>query len=118
MSAPKKSKNYYVNPESFRLALIESNVNGELTPACVAMLMKMVDKIQLSFKYVDPQDKEDCHSAALEVVLTKWKKYDCSRDNPFAYFTRIIYNGLYAGWNQLAKGRAEHSLSQVFTEDV
>lgn len=114
----KKKSSNYVNPDSFRLALIESNVKGELTPACVSMLILMVGKIQSSFKYADPMDKEDCHSAALEVVLTKWQKYDCERDNPFAYFTRMIYNGLFAGWNTLAKHRAEHSLSNVFIEST
>jgi hypothetical protein len=112
-----KRKNY-VDPDSFRLALIESNAKGQLTPACVKMIQLMITRIQSSFKYVDPQDQEDCYSAAQEVVLTKWQKYDISRDNPFAYFTRMIYNGLYAGWNELDKGRVEHSLSNVFIEPI
>ena len=108
----------YVNPESFRLELIASNVRGELTTNCLNMLLLMVDRIQRSFTYVDPQDKEDCASEAITVVLMKWKKYDVTRQNPFAYFTRVIYNGLYAGWNKLNKNRTPFSYSNIFTEST
>lgn len=111
------SKNY-INKESFRLELISSNVNGELSPKCVEMLLLMIDRIQRSFKYINPQDKEDCRSAAIETVLKNWQKYDASRVNAFAYFTRMIYNGLYAGWNEITKKRVEFSTSNIFTESI
>lgn len=108
----------YVDKDSFRLELISSNVNDELTPKAVDMFILMVDRIQSSFKYDDYQDKEDCRAAALEVCMKNWKKFDVSRPNPFAFFTRTIYNGLYAGWNELVKHRADHSYSEIFTEST
>ena len=108
----------YVNSESFRLALIDSNMKGELTPQCLGMLLKMVEHIQRSFKYMDQQDKEDVSSHAIEVLLKQWKKYDIERQNPFAYFTRVIYNGLYAGWNEINKKRTPFSISNIFTEST
>lgn len=108
----------YVDKELLRLELIISNVKGELTPKALEMLLLMVTKIQSSFKYVDDQDREDCASNAIEVVLKNWSKYDPERFNAFAYFTRMIYNGLFAGWNELTKHRAEHSISTIFTEST
>lgn len=108
----------YVDKDSLRLELIVSNNNGKLTPKAIEMFLLMIEKIQSSFKYVYEQDKEDCASAALEVILNKWQKYDCEKLNAFAYFTRMIYNGLFAGWNLLAKHRTQFSTSAIFTEST
>jgi hypothetical protein len=118
MSKEKKQPKNYVVPELFRLELIASNVKGELTPKCIEMFQLMITKIQSSFFYVDPQDKEDCASEAMMVLLTKWKHYDCDRQNAFAFFTRTIYNGLFAGWNKLNRSRTPYSYSNIFTEST
>ena len=109
---------YYVNPQTFRLELISSNIDGKLTPKCLDMLLLMIDKIQGPYHYEMSQDREDCRSSAIETVLKNWKKYDIERPNPFAYFTRMIYNGLYAGWNELTRKRADVSISAIFSESL
>lgn len=112
------NKKHYVDNTSLRLELIKCHNEDKLTDKALNMLILMVDKIQLSFKYDDPQDKEDCRSSAIEVILTKWKSCDLTQPRPFAYFTRMIYNGLYAGWNALAKHRADVSISNIFDESI
>ena len=108
----------YVNNESLRLELILSHNRDELTSKCVDMFLLMIEKIQSSFKYVNYQDKEDCASHAMFVILDKWRQFNIDRQNAFAWFTRVIYNGIYAGWNELNKKRAEFSLSNVFIEST
>lgn len=108
----------YIDNKELHLELEKSNEIGELTPKCVKMFLLMVDRIQMKYRYVDIDDKFDCRSAAIEVVLNKWKTFKLDRDNPFAYFTRMIANGLHAGWNELAKKRVEFSTSNVFNEDI
>jgi hypothetical protein len=108
----------YINKETLRLEVIKSLAEGKLTPKCVELFQLMIDKQQTSFKYVDYQDKEDTNSHAMEVVLKNWHKYDPTRFNAFSYYTSMIYNGLYAGWNELTKKRADFSLSNIFTESV
>lgn len=111
------SKDYVTN-DSLRLELIKSHNEGKLTSSALEMLILMVDRIQRQFKYDDTQDKEDCRSSAIEVVLRNWQTCELTRPRPFAYFTRMIYNGLYAGWNTLAKSRADFSISNIFNESI
>ena len=109
---------HYVDKDSLRLEMIASNIDGKLTAKALAMLVLMVDRRQSSFKYVRIQDKEDCRSHAIEIVLKKWDRYDASRHNPFSYFTSVITNGLYAGWKEINKHREDFSTSNIFTESV
>lgn len=112
------SSKHYINSSSLRLELIASNVKNELTPKCLEMLLLMIDNIQSSYTYKDEADKDDCRSAAIEVILKKWKEYDVDKNNPFAFFTRMIYNGLFAGWNEI-KGKGKSiSLESVFNESI
>lgn len=108
----------YINKETLRLEIIKSLADEKLSLKAVEMFQLMIDKQQKSFSYIYPQDKEDTNSHAMEVVLKNWHKYNPTKFNAFAYYTRMIYNGLYAGWNELTKKRADFSLSNIFTESV
>lgn len=114
----KGMKKHYVDRDQLRLELIASNVKNQLTPKCIEMFELMVDNIQTKLPYIDPQDKEDCKYHAIEVILKNWKEYDVERPNPFAYFTRVIYNGLYAGWNEIKSKIKTHSYSRIFQESI
>ena len=115
----KSTENHYVNNDLLRLELIKSGKRNELTPFAVEMLLCMVDNIQSSFVYKYYQDKEDCKSSAVEVILRNWYQYDVTRHNAFAFFTRMIYNGIYAGWNHINKNDQQTiSFSAIFKETI
>lgn len=109
---------HYVNNSSFRLEIMKSLEQEKLTPMAIEMYTKIVENVQRPFKYKLDGDREDCKYTAIEVFLLNWHKYDISRPNTFAFFTRMAYNGIYAGWRELAKNREEFSYSNVFQEKV
>ena len=120
-SSAKKEKTtkHYVNNDLLRFELIKSKQHQTLTKFAVEMLLCMVDNIQSSFVYKNYADKEDCKSSAVEVILRNWDQYDATRHNPFAFFTRMIYNGLFAGWNHLnEKNKQTISISAIFKENI
>ncbi|MCK9575596.1 MAG: hypothetical protein WC979_01185 [Candidatus Pacearchaeota archaeon] len=102
MGRKKSNKKYYVDPEEFRNAIIESKSKGELTRDATDMLVLMCNEISRTNSYKYPMDKEDCVAFAIEDVLRYWKGYDPERSEyAFAYFTRMILNGLKKGWKKL-----------------
>lgn len=109
---------HYVSNSSFRLEIIKSNEQNKLTTQAIEMYTKIVENIQHPFKYKQDSDREDCKSSAIEVFLLNWYKYDISKPNTFAFFTRMAYNGIYAGWRELSKNREEFSYSNIFQEKV
>lgn len=116
---PQPTKKHYVDNNLFRIELIKSNAQKKLTNPAIEMLMLMISNIQTPFHYQNNADKEDCRSSAIEVVLRNWESYDVTRQNAFAYFTRMIYNGLYAGWNYInEKNKKTISFSNIFQESI
>jgi hypothetical protein len=112
------NKKHYVDNDMLRLELIKSKANGQLTNNATNMLLTMIDKIQSTFLYTNKHDKEDCRSYAIEVLLKNWHKYDIVRQNAFAFFTRTIYNGLFAGWNTITDQKQTISISMIFKESI
>ena len=110
----------YISNKKLRQELIKSKSSGELTNETLDILLKMIDNIQTKFTYLDEDDRDDCRSHAIFVVLTKWEKYNIEHENPFSYFTQMIKNGLYAGWNEISKYRDNNhfSISNIFEDDV
>lgn len=119
-SASKTNKqNHYVDNDLLRTELVKSNILGRLTNLAFDMLMLMITEIHSSFSYVNAADKEDCQSNAIEIVLNNWHKYKIELENPFAYFTRVIYNAIYAGWNTIKqKSKQTISISHIFTDSI
>lgn len=114
-----KNDNHYVDNEMLRVEIIKSKTRRSLTPNATEMLILMVDHIQSSFTYRNQADKQDCRSSAIEVVLNNWSGCDVLKEKPFAWFTRMIYNGLYAGWNHIrAERKNTISLDAIFRESV
>lgn len=113
----------YVKNDELRKELIKSISIGELTPNCLNMLISMVDNIQRGFPYVRSNDKEDVRSTAILIVLERWNRYNPVKENAFSYFTQIIKNAIYGGWNELqgkgyTKGITVVSYSNIFDESV
>jgi len=100
--ARKSNKRYYVNPDDFRDEIIKSKEKDELTHKAVEMLMLMANEISRTFSYKDPMDKEDCIAFAIEDAVRYWRGYNPEISKyAFAYFTRMIFNGLQKGWKKL-----------------
>ena len=97
----KDGKEYVSNPILYKQILL-SREKGELTNDALQMLMLMVESIMLKCKYIHPEEKEDCRSSAILDVLQYWKGFNPDLgNNPFAYFTSVISNGIKKGYRTL-----------------
>ena len=58
----------------------------------------MIDNISSKKMYNDENLREDCKAGAMMDVLLYWRSFNPEKyDNPFAYFTSIIINGMTKG---------------------
>lgn len=97
----KDGKEYVSNPILLQQIII-SKEKDELTHDALQMLMLMVENISNKKIYPSIEVKQDCQQQAILDVLLYWKGFDSNKsDNPFAYFTSVITNGIAKGWNKL-----------------
>jgi DNA-directed RNA polymerase specialized sigma subunit len=96
------NKKNYVDPDEFRDEIIKSKEKDKLTSRAVEMLVLMCNHVSRINSYKYPMDREDCIAFAIEDVLRYWRGYDPEKSTyAFAYFTRMIINGLQKGWKKL-----------------
>lgn len=112
---PKDTSNHYVNNAQLKLELERCYQDNKLSDKLANMLILIVDRTQRKLTYVSDLDRQDVRSHAVERILSKWNKADLSRPNLFSYYTQIIKNDLYDGWNKLQVGKA-HISYDVLTE--
>ena len=92
----------YVNRKELYKEILLSLEKKALTPRALELLMKMIKECARVLRYKDPEDKKDCMSEATLDILNYWNRFNPAKsDNPFAYYTQIIKNGLTKGWNKL-----------------
>ena len=67
-----------------------------------------LEKVNKDLNYLEGEkmrwkiDKEDCIQTAMMDVAMYWRSFDPERyNNPFAYYTSMIVNGLSKGWNKI-----------------
>lgn len=115
----KKSKNYIEN-EDLKRALAESHANNsQPTNELLAMFKLHIERQMREFTYKNPDDRYDAYSAAMYIVLKKWRECDLNRERPFAWFTRVIYNAIYAYWRRAHKNSSVTiSISGIFEENI
>ena len=95
----KDGEEYVSNPFLFK-EIMKSKEQDQLTEDAIQMLILMVDKISSKKVFKDPAVKEDCKQQAILDCLQYWRGFDEQKsNNPFAYFTSVITNGLAKGWN-------------------
>ena len=64
------------------------------------MLLLMIENISAKKTYKDKEVEKDCKQQAMLDCLQYWRGFDPEKsNNPFAYFTSVITNGLAKGWN-------------------
>ena len=92
----------YVNNRELLEAIVLSKEKGELTPAALKMLDRMVKEISKVFKYKMEEDREDCMAFAMEDVIKYWDRFNPEKsNNAFAFYTQMIKNGYAKGWRRL-----------------
>lgn len=93
---------HYVKSADLLEEIRKSKEQDQLTPAAVEMLMKMCNKIANMNVYQLKDDRDDCIAFAMEDVLRYWRGYNPEYSSfCFAYFTRMIINGMKKGWKKL-----------------
>jgi hypothetical protein len=110
---------YYVDPDKFRAEILISQRNNVLTADATQMLMLMVNRIQRPLPYISKDLRDDCNAHALMIVMHKWTKFNpLVSQNAFAYFSRIIFNGLTDGLNRYTKPNTTHiSIDALFANE-
>jgi hypothetical protein len=93
---------HHVKNKDLREELIKSKASNVLTKECLDMFILMAHKFSTKFKYIYPEDKEDCISFAIMDCYQYWRGYNPEKSaNAFAYITQIIKNGFAKGWRKL-----------------
>ena len=93
---------HHVKNKDLREELIKSKEKDELTKEALDMFILMANKFSTKFKYVYPEDKEDCISFAIMDCYMYWRGYNPDKSaNAFAYVTQIIKKGFAKGWRKL-----------------
>lgn len=100
-------KKHYIKKDEFKEELLKSRKRGQMTEKLGQIFVLLVDNIQKPFVYKNEADRKDCKADVLENLTRTWNQCDLEREdsNPFSYFTKIVENSLYFGWNNLKRNQ-------------
>jgi len=76
----------YVNNRELLEAIVLSKEKGELTPAALKMLDRMVKEISKVFKYKMEEDREDCMAFAMEDVIKYWDRFNPAKSQEYGVY--------------------------------
>ena len=114
----KQGKEYVSNPLLLK-EIIKSKEQDQLTDNALKMLMLMCENLQRKLYYSDPDDKKDCSQTAMLDVLSYWRNFDPEKsNNPFAFYTSILTNGLAKGWDRLGKKKFPDSIMTSLDNNI
>ena len=92
----------YVQNKELMKEIVLSKQRDELTYNAVVMLQLIAENLAKKKHYKCQEDKEDCIQTAMLDVAMYWRSFDPERfNNPFAYYTSMLCNGLSKGWNKI-----------------
>jgi len=113
---PTKKSNFYLDPIEFRTEIILSKEQDALTNKAVQMFITMCNEVAKTRSYKFEQDREDCVAFALEDCVRYWRGYNPEKSEfAFAYFTRLVMNGLAKGWKKLYNIKSINKISLSHT---
>lgn len=106
----KTKDNHYVDAEQLRADLIDfyaKDPDSKPSDPLSIQLMKIAQRLSFSSKFKGYTFREAMVSDAIERMLMAVlrRKYDPTKGNPFAYFTRIAYNSFKAA----IKGHSQYT---------
>ena len=111
--------NYYVDERELRREMLVSLAMGQLTRKMTEMIVLIVKRTHLKFRYKDLDDKHDCYMYALESVLTRWYNYDEERyELVLPYLTEIAKRGFAFHWNNIAKHMKHISIEGTYEAGI
>ena len=97
----KGNKIYVANKDLLREIKL-SKERDQLTYNAVKMLQLIAENLAKKKHYKCPEDKEDCIQTAMLDIALYWRSFDPEKyNNPFAYYTSMLCNGLAKGWNRI-----------------
>lgn len=102
----------YLKNKDLLAEIIKSKELGKLTNTAVEMLWKLAKESNKKLNYKNPQDREDCISAAMLDLLKYWNRFDPKiTTNAFAFYTQVAKNGFAKGWNELNEVKHSQKIS-------
>lgn len=100
---------HYVNETELRYEILVSLSMGQLTRRMTEMIMLIVKRTHLKFRYKDENHKYDCYSYAIENILTRWYNYDPDKyDLVLPYFTELSKRAFAFHWTNSIAKHANH----------
>ncbi len=97
-----KGNKIYVSNKDLLREIKLSKENDQLTYNAVKMLQLIAENLAKKKHYKCPEDKEDCIQTAMLDIALYWRSFDPEKyNNPFAYYTSMLCNGLAKGWNRI-----------------
>lgn len=120
LNQPKKDgSTHYVRNADLLAEIMKSKEQDKLTDEAAKMFVQIATKMSTMLKYNNPDDREDCISAAVLDCLRYWRNFDPTiTKNAFAFFTSVIRNGYAKGWRQLGKMQCPDSLRVPISDDI
>lgn len=109
---------HYLTNAQLLAELRKCHEKEKLTDNAVSMFYMLIDRIQRRLYYKSEDVKEDCRAHAMMVIAENWQKCDITRHNPFAYFTRIVMNGLAYAWNKNERRPIHISINAFINNDA
>lgn len=101
--------NHYVNETELRYEIIVSLSMGKLTRRMTEMIILIVKRTHLKFRYKDKDHQHDCYIYSLENVLARWYNYDEDKYTlVLPYFTELAKRGFAFHWKNSIEKHAGH----------
>ncbi len=105
-------KHYLRNKELLEEIRLSKD-QDELTRKAQNMLILLTKKVNMKFKYVNTQDREDCIQTALLTVFSKWRSFNPEKSsNAFAFYTEVIKRAHAKGYGDLYYNRVKGDMER------
>jgi DNA-directed RNA polymerase specialized sigma subunit len=83
-----------IDNKQFKQNLVECQSIGKLNQYLTNTFITLVNGVSKKIIVKRLHDLEDLKQSAFEDIFKNWKKYDSTKDNPHAYFSKIAKNSM------------------------
>ena len=110
-----RAENNYVDAIELYKEMVVSKAQGKLTRKMSEAIMLIAKNTIRKMRYKNEDDKYDCYSYGLFVMLQNWHNFDEDRyDNVLAYLTEIFKRGIAMHWSKIQKHSNHISIESTF----
>lgn len=88
----KRKKNHYAPNKDILEELVKSHEKGQITNRLAELLMAIVDNYAKIHWWNRYSFLDDMKAEALVNLVKNWHKFDMTRKNPHAYFTKCVFH--------------------------